>query len=75
MRSDTEYKKEAEAKGVTVMLRCILCAFDTELDDAVVISVNGRCICLRCFTRETNNEKPMGKGLRRELVSTLAAAE
>ena len=29
------------------MLHCILCAFDTEVDDAVVTGSNGRCICLR----------------------------
>ena len=57
------------------MLRCILCAFDTEMDDAVVISTSGRCICLRCFSKETNTTKPMAKGLRRELVATLATIE
>jgi hypothetical protein len=53
------------------MLRCILCAFDTELDDAVVTSSTGRCICLRCYARETNNQKPMTKRLRRELAAAL----
>lgn len=53
------------------MLRCILCSFDTELDDAVVTS-SGRCICLRCFNRETHAEKRMAKGLRREVMAALA---
>ncbi|MFN8559714.1 MAG: hypothetical protein U0531_21005 [Dehalococcoidia bacterium] len=57
------------------MLRCILCAFETELDDAVVLSVSGRCICLRCFTRETNNQKLMTKELRREVVAALSRDE
>lgn len=57
------------------MFRCILCAFDTEFDDAVVVSSNGRCICLRCFNRETRSEKPMGKELRRELTAALATIE
>jgi hypothetical protein len=57
------------------MLRCILCAFDTEFDDAVVQSSNGRCICLRCYTRETRSQKPMTKQLRRDLVATLATIE
>ncbi len=57
------------------MLRCILCAFDAEIDDAVVIGAGGRCICLRCFSKETNNEKRMDKHLRRDLIATLATIE
>ena len=57
------------------MLHCILCAFETEVDDAVVISSNGRCICLRCFTRETDSHKRMAPQLRRELAATLATIE
>lgn len=57
------------------MLRCILCAFETELDDAVIVASNGRCVCLRCYLRETNNAKPMDQRLRRELVATLAAID
>lgn len=57
------------------MFRCILCAFATELDDSVVTSIRGRCICLRCFSKETNNQKCMTKQLRRELTATLAAVE
>lgn len=57
------------------MLRCILCAFETELDDAVVASVNGRCICLRCFTKEINDQKRMTKALHRELIATLSTIE
>ena len=58
------------------MLQCILCNFETELDDAVVASrSSSRCICLRCFNRETNSEMRMTKGLRRELMATLATIE
>lgn len=57
------------------MLRCILCAFAIELDDAVVCSAMGRCICLHCFVRETHNDKPMSRSLRRELVAALATSE
>lgn len=57
------------------MLRCILCAFETEVDDAVIVASNGRCVCLRCFLCETNNAKPMDQRLRRELVATLAAID
>jgi hypothetical protein len=56
------------------MFLCILCAFETELDDAVVVTT-GRCICLRCFARETNTQRQMNKQLRRALDATLAAAE
>lgn len=57
------------------MFRCILCAFDVELDDAVVIAHGGRCICIRCYARETGSEKLMTKNLRRELTATLATIE
>jgi hypothetical protein len=63
------------AKGVAVMFRCILCAFETELDDTVVTAANGRCICLGCYTRETGNHKMMTKGLRKELTAALAVSE
>ena len=55
-----------------IMPRCILCNFDTEVDDAVVSS-RGRCICLRCYSRETDTQKPMTNALRREVAATLAA--
>lgn len=57
------------------MLRCILCNFGTEVDDAVVSSSGGRCICLRCFTRETNTQKPMAHALRRDLQAALATID
>ena len=56
-------------------MRCLLCAFETELDDAVVTSANGRCICLRCYLRETGAAKRMEKTLRRELIATLDMIE
>ena len=57
------------------MLHCILCAFATELDDAVVARGDGRCICLRCFTRETDSHKRMDPELRRALRATLTGSE
>jgi uncharacterized membrane protein len=55
------------------VFRCIICGFTTELDDAVVTGTNGgRCICLRCFARETHDEKRMPARLRRELTAALA---
>lgn len=54
------------------MTTCIICHFETELDDVVVSSTTGRCICLRCFARETGTERPMPKTLRREVSAMLA---
>ncbi len=56
------------------MYRCILCAFDTELDDVVVANPHGRCVCLRCFLRETGSAKRMEKRLHRELSAMLNQA-
>lgn len=57
------------------MLRCILCGFDVELDDTVVVSASHRCICLLCFNTETNSHKRMGRTLQRELTATLSTIE
>jgi hypothetical protein len=56
------------------MSTCTICRFQTEADDIAVPLAGGRCICLRCFTRETETAHPMPKGLRRQLDSLLAAA-
>ncbi len=55
------------------MLRCILCAFATELDDAVLVTPTGRCLCLRCFARETASTLLVSKELRQELTAVLAS--
>lgn len=54
------------------MFTCLICRFDTELDDVAVPMQGGRCICLRCFVRETDTAKPMPKLLRRQIGSALA---
>ncbi len=54
------------------MLTCTICHFETELDDAVVARTDGRCICLRCYGRETGGARPMSKALRRQLSAALA---
>ena len=51
---------------------CTLCHFETELDDVVVAQDGGRCICLRCFSRETDSERPMSVELRRALSAVVA---
>ncbi len=57
------------------MATCTICRFETELDDVVLGGRTGRCVCLRCFARETESERPMPKALRREIVAALADVE
>ncbi len=57
-------------------LICIICHFETELDDSVVRGspASNRCICLRCYCRETETTMPMPKLLRAAVNEALAAA-
>ena len=57
------------------MATCTICRFETELDDVVLGGRTGRCVCLRCFDRETGSARPMPEALRRALATTLAAIE
>lgn len=57
------------------MTTCIICRFETELDDVVVRSGVDGCICLRCYGRETESALPMPKALRRTLIAALAELE
>jgi hypothetical protein len=57
------------------MTTCIICRFETELDDVVINGAGGRCVCLRCYARETGTARPMPKVLRRDLIEALAAVE
>jgi hypothetical protein len=57
------------------MTICIICRFETESDDMVVAHADGRCICLRCYERETGTARPMPKALQRELIALLSAIE
>jgi hypothetical protein len=54
------------------MWTCTICHFETVLDDVVVSTASGQCICLRCFGRETDSARPMSKELRREIIAALA---
>jgi len=55
------------------MMTCRICSFETELDDVVLTRSGGRCVCLRCYNRETGSNRPMPKTLRRELTVVLAS--
>jgi hypothetical protein len=54
------------------MYRCLICRFDVELDDAIAPTRRGTCICVRCYARETQNERQVPVSLRRELEEALA---
>jgi hypothetical protein len=54
------------------MTTCRICRFETELDDVAVQGGAGRCICLRCYGRETGSTRPMPKALQRQLAAALA---
>ena len=54
------------------MVTCLLCGFDTELDDAaVLLATRARCICLRCYNREIGAVRPVPDALRREVAACL----
>jgi hypothetical protein len=53
------------------MFICMICHFDAPLDDTVVSGPSGRCICLRCYLRETESMRPMAPSLQRDLSDVL----
>ena len=57
------------------MLTCTICRFGTELDDIVIGGADGRCICLRCFDRQTGSARRMSRELRRALTVMLGDIE
>lgn len=54
---------------------CALCKFETTLDDVVAKLPYGRCICLGCFDRQTEDPHRMPKKLRTHLRAVLAELE
>ena len=55
------------------MMICIICRFEAEVDDAVVSSGEGRCICLRCYTRETGHLLTVPKRIRNDVIDAINA--
>ena len=53
------------------MFICVICRFETELDDVIAPVANGRCVCLRCFVRETESAVAMPAWLLRDLAAAL----
>ena len=55
------------------MFTCVICRFGVPLDDTVISGKTGRCICLRCYARETGSEQIMPSRLSSDLRVTLNA--
>ena len=53
------------------MLTCRLCHFAAELDDLVLVSLDGRAVCLRCYGRVTGSHRPMPAALRCAVIAAL----
>lgn len=58
-------------KGEPVMMTCALCKFATPMDDVVLAGPAGRCVCLRCYTRETGTTRRMSSALEQRLRGVL----
>jgi recombinational DNA repair protein (RecF pathway) len=56
------------------MFKCVVCHWHVELDDVQIAGSHGGCVCIRCYARLVENEKPMPKHLRRELITCMAEA-
>lgn len=54
---------------------CIICRFETEIDDIAVEGTAGHVICIRCYARETQTERPMPKALRYAITTALNEIE
>ncbi len=54
------------------MMTCRLCHFTAELDDLVLVNIDGQAICLRCYGRVTGSHRPMPAALRRAVIAALA---
>jgi hypothetical protein len=55
------------------MFLCLVCRFETEVDDLAVPMAHGRGVCLPCYARATGTQRAMPRGLRREVSLTLSA--
>ncbi len=53
------------------MRTCRLCLWQVTLDDVVVPLRADRCICLRCYLRETGDNRQMTTGYQREIDAAL----
>ncbi len=56
------------------MRRCLVCHYETDMDDVVVANGRGSCICVRCYARETGHTLVMPRALRRDVEAAMAVA-
>ena len=51
---------------------CLICKDEVEPDDVAVASARpNRCICVRCFARETGNDRRVPKALMRQVEEAM----
>lgn len=55
------------------MYACFLCRFSVPLDDTLVTTVKGSCICLRCYLRTVEDERSVPRNLERAILAVTAA--
>ncbi|MGD9889770.1 MAG: hypothetical protein AB7N70_08555 [Dehalococcoidia bacterium] len=56
------------------MYACLLCRFAVTLDDTLITTAKGGCICLRCYLRNVEDVRALPKDLDREVSAVAAAA-
>lgn len=56
------------------MWTCRLCRFEVSLDDVALKFTSGMVICVTCFARETQTEKPMPPAVKRDAVRAVEDA-
>ena len=55
------------------MRTCRLCQWSVTPDDVVLALSGDRCVCLRCYLRETDNTRAMPKAYQRQIAAALEA--
>lgn len=55
-------------------MNCWICTLVIELDDGAVPQAGGRCLCLRCWGRETGTSVRPSRRLVRAVEAVLAGA-
>jgi len=61
--------------GAIAMAHCIICHFETVLDDVALQRDGKSCVCLGCYARQTGSTRPMPATLRRTLAAVMVELE
>jgi hypothetical protein len=56
------------------MFTCVICRFPAELDDVIAPTATGRCVCLRCYARETETTRYLSRAMAADVATALSAA-